>query len=364
MNTVPPPRDLRELTSIRFFAALYVILFHAYDSLPALYSWDSGLIRNGYLGVDLFFILSGMILTHVNIDRVEAGTFRFGHFIVHRLARIYPLNLAMFLAFVAFYAVASRAGLLADAEGRNWDFALQHLTLLHAWGTTDAHAWNGPSWSISAEFFAYLCFPLCLFLIALLRPLIGLGLAIALMAVFWVLSPLIDGKQLTQRSFDLGILRIIPEFLIGIFLYLALRQLQGSGRVPPGLPRLLLVPTGALFFMLAHLDLADLVLITCLTLLLSVLGLCAMNAPDNPMRHSILVYLGEISYSTYMVHYIFLVAAGGLSLLLFGSNAFPLWYWLIVIAVIYPASSISYHLIELPARHAIRALLDRSSNAV
>lgn len=359
-----PSRDLKELTSIRFFAAFYVVVFHAYDSLPALYAWDSGLIRNGYLGVDLFFILSGMILTHVNIDRVRAGTFRYGDFMVHRLARIYPLHLAVFLAFVALYAVAARAGIETGGEGENWEYAPQHLLLLHAWGTTGAHAWNAPSWSISAEFFAYLLFPLSLFLIARLRPLAGLCLAAAFMTATWIVSPMIDGQQLTERSYDFGILRVMPEFLIGVFLYQVLRRMHDSGRVAPWVPRLLLLPVAALFLGAAHLDMADPVLIAGLTALLFVLGLCALAAPDNPMRHPALVYLGEISYSTYMVHYIFLVVGGGLSLRFFGSGAFPLWYWLAVIAALYLASAVSYHLIELPARRAIRGVSARRHRAV
>ena len=72
-----------------------------------------------------------------------------------------------------------------------------------------------------------------------------------------------------------------------------------------------------------------------------------------------LVYLGEISYSTYMVHYIFLVAGEGLARKLFGTTVFPLWYWLCVVAAIYPASALSYHLVELPSRRLIRSLVGR-----
>lgn len=358
MDQVPTsatPRDLGELTAIRFFAAFYVVLFHAYDSLPALYAWDSGLIRNGYLGVDLFFILSGVILTHVNLDRVRAGTFRFRDFMIHRLARIYPLHLVMFLAFVVLYAGAGRAGLLQDAEGRNWGYAAQHLLLLHAWGTTGSAAWNGPSWSISAEFFAYLSFPLYLILVRRWRPLPGLAMAVGVFALFWLASPIFGGAGLTQRSYDFGILRIIPEFLIGMFLYMVI--CQTSDRVPPDTR--ILRPAIALcilaYLAAAHADLPDPVLIFSMSMLIFVLGLNAFGSQSNLMRHPALVYLGEISYSTYMVHYIFLVVAQGLAAKLFGTTAFPLWYWGGTIAAIYLASVVSYHLIELPARRFIRA---------
>ena len=354
-TTSSTPRDLGELTAIRFFAALYVVLFHAYDSLPALYAWDSGLIRNGYLGVDLFFILSGVILTHVNLHRVRAGTFRFRDFMIHRLARIYPLHLVMFLAFVALYAGAGRAGLLQDAEGRNWGYAAQHLLLLHAWGTTGSVAWNGPSWSISAEFFAYLSFPLYLILVRRWRPLPGLAVAVGVFALFWLASPLFDAARLTQRSYDFGILRIVPEFLIGVFLYMAIRQTCDRVRPKARVIRPVITISILTYLAAAHADLPDPVLILILAVLIFVLGVNAFGSQGNLMRHPALVYLGEISYSTYMVHYIFLVVAEGLASKLFGTPAFPLWYWGGTIAAIYLASVVSYHLIELPARRFIRA---------
>ena len=354
-TTSATPRDLGELTSIRFFAALYVVLFHAYDSLPALYAWDSGLIRNGYLGVDLFFILSGVILTHVNLDRVQAGTFRFRDFMIHRLARIYPLHLVMFLAFVVLYGVAGRAGLLRDAEGRNWSYAAQHLLLLHAWGTTGSPAWNGPSWSISAEFLAYLSFPLYLILVRRWRPLPGLAVAGGVFALFWLASPFFGGAMLTQRSYDFGILRIIPEFMIGAFLYMAIRQT--CNRVTPDarVMRLAISANILTYLAAAHADMPDPVLILILAVLIFVLGVAAFGSQGGLMRHPALVYLGEISYSTYMVHFIFLVVAEGLASRLFSTQAFPLWYWGATIATIYLASVVSYHLIELPARRFIRA---------
>lgn len=354
-KTIAAPLDLKELTSIRFFAALYVVLFHAYDSLPSLYAWDSGLIRNGYLGVDLFFILSGMVLTHVNIERVRAGTFRYNEFMLHRIARIYPLHVTMFVAFLVLYTIAGWAGLLKEGLAQNWGYAAQHLLLIHAWGTTQGHAWNGPSWSISAEFFAYLSFPIYLLLLRLWRPAPGLLVAAIVFALIWMASPILQDTRLTQRSYDFGILRIVPEFLLGVFLYQVARQVHTAGQISAGLLQVAMPLAIAAYLVAAHLDMHDPVLIFFMALLLFILALCSLGEVPNLMKHPGLVYLGEISYSTYMVHYIFLVAGGGLALKLFGSPAFPLWYWLALILAIYPASALSYHVVELPSRRAIRA---------
>lgn len=351
------PVDLRELTSIRFFAALYVVLFHAYDNLPWLYDQENGLIRNGPLGVDLFFILSGMILTHVNLPHIKAGSFRFRAFLVHRLARIYPLHVAMFLAFVVLYAVAARLGVLREAEGRNWAYAAPHLALVHAWGATQGHAWNGPSWSISAEFFAYLSFPVCVLLMRSMRPGTGLVLALGFFGVVSALSGL-TGVPLTARSYDFGILRIIPEFLAGVFLYLVMTEPAVKAAFSATALRVLVLVLILGFGVAAYVDLPDLVLIACLMAVLFVLGLQALGARPNALRHPALVYLGEISYSTYMVHYFILIIFNGVAQKLFHSHDFPLWYWLAMFAAIYAASALSYHWVELPARRFIRRHAD------
>ncbi|HMO42348.1 MAG TPA: acyltransferase, partial [Phenylobacterium sp.] len=67
---------IRPLTALRFFAAMWVVLFHYW---PALGLAGAPLaVAKGYLGVELFFILSGFILCHVYRSEVEAGRFAYG----------------------------------------------------------------------------------------------------------------------------------------------------------------------------------------------------------------------------------------------------------------------------------------------
>ena len=65
------PQELKPLTSLRFIAAFWVLLYHFKDHL-GLDLGRFGLVAHGYLGVDLFFILSGFILAHVYLGEVEA----------------------------------------------------------------------------------------------------------------------------------------------------------------------------------------------------------------------------------------------------------------------------------------------------
>src|SRR5258705_5569923 len=79
-------RDIPALTGLRGVAAFWVVLFHM--------EWGSSIpiIEKGYLGVDVFFILSGFVLMHVYAG-FETTDFDYVRFIKARIARIYPLHI-------------------------------------------------------------------------------------------------------------------------------------------------------------------------------------------------------------------------------------------------------------------------------
>ena len=77
--------NIRPLTSLRFFAAMWVVLFHYWPKLDV--GFTPTLVEKGYLGVELFFTLSGFILCHVYLTAFGEGRFRYGDFLWNRLAR-------------------------------------------------------------------------------------------------------------------------------------------------------------------------------------------------------------------------------------------------------------------------------------
>lgn len=156
----PFPADLPALTSIRFILALGVVLFH-YQLQWVYGPPGTGLITHGRLGVDVFFILSGFILTHVYLAQERAGRYRLRPFIVARFARIYPMHIIMVLFTLMMVVAASLLGAEYESEGLSVSGFVQAVLMVHAWFPTDIQNWwNGPSWSLSAEWFAYLLFPL------------------------------------------------------------------------------------------------------------------------------------------------------------------------------------------------------------
>src|SRR5262245_48711911 len=152
--------QLPALTGLRAFAALLVLCLHAVENFPNRLA-DNALVGHGYLGVDLFFILSGFIIAHVYLHELvplRAQPLRV--FLWHRFIRLFPAHATVLLALVALVAAAQAAGVtFHEPQGWNWRDLPWHFLMVHAWGVTDVAGWNSPSWSISAEWFAYLLFP-------------------------------------------------------------------------------------------------------------------------------------------------------------------------------------------------------------
>src|SRR4051794_2329668 len=147
---------IKPLTSLRFFAAYWVVLFHYWPKLAV--SFTPAFVQKGYLGVELFFTLSGFILCHVYLTSVGEGRFHYGSFLWARLARVYPLHLATLAGMGLMALAALAAGFRIDPNILSWKALPANVLMVHAWGFAPVAGWNHPSWSISAEWFAYLSF--------------------------------------------------------------------------------------------------------------------------------------------------------------------------------------------------------------
>ncbi|WP_299471897.1 acyltransferase [uncultured Roseibium sp.] len=335
---------IKELTSLRAFAALIVVLFHMYFK-EGSEGFLHRMISNGHLGVDLFFILSGFILTYVYHSAWSNGSFSYRDFLTNRIARVYPLHLFVILLFLAAYQAAAILG-RSGFEGADYQALPFHILGLHAWGFTDAHAWNFPSWSISAEFFAYLLFPLAILLMLRMPANVSLVVALLIFAATHALAAS-QGKALTKMMYDFGILRISGEFLVGI----ALCQLFLENKIPVKFarPGLLVVLLGILLGV--YFQVNESIIVLMLAALIFCVALLSREERSNFLRHPALVYLGEISYATYMVHILVLMSARAIlpaSL----TNILSL-------IIIYVCSVLLYHAVEVPARKFLRSLLKR-----
>jgi len=238
---------IRQLTGIRFVAAAWVLLYHLQVPLAALHVLAipgvADVLRVGRLGVDLFFALSGFILTHTYLRRLGPALKARGalDFWWLRLARIYPVHLVMI--FVAGAAVVAQAKVTGEALDRDWlnpvDL-LKNLLLVQEWGPEPQRGWNFVAWSLSMEWLAYLLFPLLVLLLWFFHK----RLATWLLGIAWIvaLTPLvIYGLSTTDPYYTDNwgsTYRILTEFTAGAITYLfVIRFLPGDRLSDPASPK-------------------------------------------------------------------------------------------------------------------------------
>jgi peptidoglycan/LPS O-acetylase OafA/YrhL len=214
----------RVLDSWRGIAALLVALFHL-NVFSAIYSLD--FIRNGYLFVDFFFVLSGFVITHSYSDRL--GTFRgIGKFAMRRLGRLWPLHAVVLLAFV----IVEAAKAVSAARGASFDklpftdatspiSILTNLGFGQSFGIEKQLTWNPPSWSICAEFWTYLVFAAALFVAStwLRRTRFASEILVTAVLIASASILILFSRHGIDATFDLGLARCIYGFLIGHLTY-------------------------------------------------------------------------------------------------------------------------------------------------
>ena len=354
MTPVQTPADLKPITALRFGAALWVAVYAFWENLAG--AGQSGLVAKGYLGVELFFVLSGFILSHVYLAQAGEKRFSYSRFLWARVARVYPLHIATLVAVGLLAGAALVAGMSVDANVLSWSSLPANLLMVHAWGLAPVAGWNHPSWSISAEWFAYLCFPAFAFVFWRLRdrPVVAVLGAAAFLATLYFVFEQWAGFPLTEATIRWGALRIVPCFALGCALYLMYRK------APLKAPAL----TSAAFLVLM-LGSAWLGLWDAITVLLAgglILSLASLpNERAGWLASKPAVYLGEISYSVYMVCVPWKLLAVNLAAKVTDApdKQLHVFVWLAILALLPVVAAASYHLVEHPARKALRAWAER-----
>ncbi len=354
------PGQIRGLTSLRFFAAYWVVLHHLDDALRPNIDAYSGLLRKGYLAVDLFFILSGFILCHVYWKDGLSGRLDYWNFLSKRLARLYPMHIVTMALMGLLVAIGVAAGVPVDATAHGGN-VVPNLLLIHAWGTTPGLSWNAVSWSISAEWFAYLTFPVVLALSLRWRdrPIVLVALAAICLVLLVFLVRRIGGTGLFHLQADYAMLRIAPEFVLGCALYGLGRRFALDARTTT--VATLLVAAGIVLG--AHVSAPDTALVLGGAALVFLLAETSRNGSLSWLASPRLVYLGEISYSTYMIHGVVQVAYFATAAALGGwpAAAMPPLLVLPVILLVHLGSVASYAWIERPGRFWLHAALRREN---
>ena len=373
-------RHFIALDSLRGVCALLVCLFH-FPATGVLL--ETGFIRHSTLFVDFFFVLSGFVIAANYIDRLQAGPSLMRFFWL-RIGRLYPLHLAVFLAYFAFELARFASG---AGDAFTGDKAVEtiptNLLLIHSLGIHDDASWNRPSWSISCELFAYVAFALSTVAAGKLR---YVAYAMLTAGSFFMLAHFNDGKFLATA--DYGYFRCLMGFFAGVFVWRAWKGIDGALEAPTqALASWTFVEIAAIAGVVAYVSLVpqpSLLNFAAPAVFGGAVLVFAFEkgAVSSALRIKGATFVGLLSYSIYMVHQ-FLIdrllnvakvgeKLTGMELTRIGPDGFiefagnGVWadataaaFLVLTVAV----SWVTYRLIEAPARDWFRDHAPRAAKA-
>ena len=340
-----------EIDGLRAIAVISVIIYHLNEN------WLPG----GFLGVDIFFVISGFLITGIIITEIQQNSFSFKQFYTRRIKRIYPAFITV-MALVSFIASAIFIYNDFNKLRKTIELAIALLSNFYlglTQGYFDLSANENPAlhiWSLAVEEKYYLIFPLILILAYKKFREIKVLFIITLILFFILLStsfiPTSFYKEVLHQPniYYLSNLRF-PELLVGSLLaiYHCSNKIQLSTQVS----NILAILSTLLLFSCLFIMNNDIAFIPGITLILPCIftALIIHNTSQNNiiklcLSNKAIVFIGKISYSLYLYHWIFIALAYYIT----GEKQINNQPIVIVTVLTIIFSVLSYYLIEQPIR--------------
>lgn len=329
------------LDGVRALAVIAVVWHHAHPGLRSM-----SLTEKGFLGVDVFFVLSGFLITTLLLnERDVKGSISLKNFFIRRSIRIFPLYYAVLTLLVGYFA------LLPASEQKLGFFreAWFHATYTSNWVRLDSLM--SISWSLSTEEQFYLIWPPLL---------VCMGLrALPLLGAFLLLNQLVNfgwlDEALHRFGMPYGSLPILEAtftpIILGVFLSFMLRSPQLRQLAERGSARLGLAFALALMLLAASID-GDirgwprLVFQLAATWMLCGIVLHPTRRFVRVLEWRPLAYVGVVSYGVYLLHKLSLSAVFRLAPGLKGEGSIALFVFCLAGTLL--LASISYRFFERP----------------
>ncbi|MEX4247924.1 acyltransferase [Haemophilus influenzae] len=341
-----------EIDGLRAIAVISVIIYHLNEN------WLSG----GFLGVDIFFVISGFLITGIIITEIQQNSFSLKQFYTRRIKRIYPAFITV-MALVSF--IASVIFIYNDFNKlrKTIELAIAFLSNFYlglTQGYFDLSANENPVlhiWSLAVEEQYYLIFPLILILaykkfreIKVLF-IITLILFFILLATSFVSANFYKEVLHQPNIYYLSNLRF-PELLVGSLLAIY-HNLSNKVQLSKQVNNILAILSTLLLFSCLFLMNNDIAYIPGITLILPCIftALIIHTTSQNNivklcLSNKAIVFIGKISYSLYLYHWIFIAFAYYIT----GEKQINNQSIAIVIVLTIIFSVLSYYLIEQPIR--------------
>jgi peptidoglycan/LPS O-acetylase OafA/YrhL len=373
------------LDGLRGICALMVALYH----LPlACHLLASPPVREGYVFVDFFFVLSGFVIAHAYGAKLDGGR-QLVDFLVRRIGRLWPLHIVVLTVLVGLDCVLyvlnlNVAGKPPFSGEHALDLLLPNALLFHSWGLGWL-SWNTPSWSISAELLAYIVFGA----VTLMLGKRSTWLAAIIVTVTWFFSLVLVRADLPLYGLLPG-LRGTCDFFAGVLVYAAFTK---TGRPDWTRAQGTWLETGAVAAVVCYLQFVSRMELTPWAMPIFVAAIYIFAAERGALsallKSAPLQLLGIVSYSIYLTHSLvitgFYAAATAIGNLLhidtftdakllfpatfehntewqvidFGNVALNDLYGLLFLAALIGLSMFTYRTIELPGQRLFARLIPR-----
>jgi len=363
---VTASKRLTALDALRGVAALAVVAWHWQHFFAISGSWQAGWTRSmqpfywllkplyiqGWAAVDLFFVLSGFVFFWLYSESIRDGRMRMGAFALMRFSRLYPLQiLALIVVAVLQSFYFARVGSFFIYQDNDWRHFILHIGLVQNWWPNMRQSFDGPSWSVSIEVLLYLIF-FASCRLGLRAGWRSLFLAIAAAPLMWL---------------DEHICRGMIGFFMGGVAYAVWNDLRSRpaavffARLTATLSMmgwvvlLLLLYRESPWLEGGELNVGFLYAFDYLLCPLTVLSL-ALYESVSTRRFTRLAFLGDISYSTYMLHFPLQLLVVLLALRLGVAPAFFMqgWVMLAFLAMLVGLAALSYRTFEKPMQDMLR----------
>lgn len=348
---------IKPLTSLRFFFAFFVFLSHlSFLKKSGYRSVFENIFSEGFIGVSFFFILSGFILAFNYQDKFVNRRITLKKFYIARFARVYPLHLVTLLVSIPLFY----SGIVTLTA---------NLFLLQSYIPKEElfFSYNAPSWSISSEFFFYALFPVIIYAGAKIRYFAKIFIVLIFATVVLLLHSSLPEEYAHYWLYISPFIRI-SDFIIGIFLYDLYSFFKNRAyRFPRGLSNIIeiasistlivffifkeFVPINLRYSVYYWIPMCLIIFSFALTFLLS----DSNNLISSFLSKKWLVYLGEISFAFYLLHYIVIYAVMKLEKFL-GTDISDQYEALLIFTITLVSSIFAFEKIEKPFNKKIKSL--------
>lgn len=354
---------LNSLTSLRFIAAFGVFLHHFHvlkESNNHIIKFFSSILYEGFVGVTFFYILSGFIISYSYKQHREKEVFKTSDFLFNRVARLYPVHILTLFVAIYFYIPSYNYGLIHVDQ-----FIYNALLVQSAIPDPQYFfSFNGVSWSVSTEMFFYIAF---IFLVTLNNRQLQVFFCTVLALIVYHMTVVPDTKQYVGWTYYINPAFRVIDFMAGMLLF----RLYDTGKLVVQDKVATLLEVGSLLLLAGTMAYGmhsvgmkyryDIFYLLPMALVVYVFAF-GKGLVSRAISWKPIVFLGEASFSLYMVHQICIYVVNQNYKYNLDSMTSTFFFMATTMGIAIAISCLLYRFYERPVNKGLRKLWYRKRN--